>query len=117
MNKKTIILSVITIVGLGAGVYFWMLKNKRDKYASYDLTTGTSTFDPQPSAKRLEMAMKGLGTDEDMIWSTLGSLSLSQRKQVATYFNANYGNGSTLAEWFRGDLIGKDLTRALALLK
>lgn len=124
MNKKNMIISVIALIGIGAGVFLWMRKKKRDKYKALDLeagqsTTGTSTstFNPKTSAKKLEVAMKGWGTDEDMIWKTLEALTTPQRKKVTTYFNANYGKGSTLAEWFKGDLSGKDLTRALALIK
>ena len=40
MNKKNMIISVIALIGIGAGVFLWMRKKKRDKYKALDLEAG-----------------------------------------------------------------------------
>lgn len=69
-------------------------------------------FNPRPHAEKLKDSMKGWGTNEGMIWNTLEPLSMEQRNKVRNYFNMYFGNGSTLFEWFDGDLSGSDLSKA-----
>ena len=71
-------------------------------------------WSPRFSAEALRDAMKGWGTKEDKIWSTLDPLTSEQRQKVRTYFNTYFGDGDTLFEWFEGDLSGEDLQRAKA---
>lgn len=71
-------------------------------------------WSPRFSAEALRDAMKGLGTTENKIWSTLDPLTSEQRQKVRTYFNTYFGDGDTLFEWFEGDLSGEDLQRAKA---
>lgn len=74
-------------------------------------------FNPQPAAEKIRDAMENncyliFGcTDEDTIYNTLESLTCDQRKCVRNYFNAMYGDGKTLFQWFDGDFSGSDLTR------
>lgn len=71
-------------------------------------------WSPRFSAEALRDAMKGWGTSENKIWSTLDPLTSEQRQKVRTYFNTYFGDGDTLFEWFEGDLSGEDLQRAKA---
>jgi hypothetical protein len=71
-------------------------------------------WSPRFSAEALRDAMKGWGTTENKIWSTLDPLTSEQRQKVRTYFNTYFGDGDTLFEWFEGDLSGEDLQRAKA---
>jgi len=124
INKDKIILGVVVLVLIGGGGYLFYLKKKKDKELEAKekeeenkpkeptFNPQEPTFNPQPTAQKLKDAMEGWGTDEDAIWSAMGSLSKSQAKQVATYFDSNLGDGSTLMEWFEGDLSGSDLAKA-----
>jgi hypothetical protein len=71
-----------------------------------------NVFNPRPSAQALLDAMKGWGTSESQIWNTLEPLNLEQRNKVRSYFNIYFADGSTLFEWFDGDLGGSSLTKA-----
>jgi len=123
-KKKAIILGTILLLG-GVGAYFFIRMRRKKKYEVIDFgntssssseTEETPKFNPDGYAKKLMTAMKGWGTDEDAIWQTMGSLTSKQRKEVETRFNKQYGDGSTLKQWFEGDLEGKDLERALAYI-
>jgi len=90
--------------------------NKRGNKGGFTLpkNTQTLTFKPRLHAQRLYDAMKGLGTDEDMIWTTLEPLTSVDRKKVRNYFNTYFGNGYSLDQWLADDLRGRNLQRARA---
>ena len=126
MNKKTIVLGIVVLVGAGVGIYLYVKKKRAEKYKILDtsippidasggtgVASGKDTFNPDPYAKKLMVAMKGWGTDEEAVYSTLSVLSPEQRNQIQVHFNKVYGDGSTLEEWFRGDFGGEDLKRVL----
>ena len=56
--------------------------------------------------------MKGVGTDEDLFFSTARALSSSERQKVKEYFNDKYGD---LKDWIEGDFSWGDEDDALAL--
>ena len=91
-----------------------MTKDDRGNKGGFSLSTEVTDvgFQPRSHAQRLFSAMKGWGTDEEMIWTTLEPLTKEQRTQVRKYFNTYFGNMYSLDEWFAGDLSGKDLQRA-----
>ena len=127
MNKNIKIAIGIGVVGLvGAGAYFFIKKrykkpirvtNEVDIVAEGISKVDNPTdpnFDPKPSALNLYKAMKGLWTNESLIWNTLDPLDSQKRLEVKNYFDANYGKGEDLIEWFKDDLSGADLKKALA---
>lgn len=65
-------------------------------------------------SKRLHTAMKGWGTYEYMIWSALDNTTSAQRTAIKNHFDSTYGDGEDLIEWFRDDLEGEDLKKALS---
>jgi len=69
-------------------------------------------FNARIHAQKLQDSMKGLGTTESLIWTTLEPLTPEQREKVRIYFNTYFGDGYSLMEWFEGDLGDKDLQRA-----
>lgn len=90
--------------------------NKRGNKGGFTIPQNvkTQTFQSRSYAQRLYDAMKGLATDEDLIWTTLEPLTTEQRNKVRNYFNTYFGNGESLDQWFADDLSGKDLQRARA---
>jgi len=127
MNKNIKIAIGIGVVGLlGAGAYFLIIKkgkkpfknnNEIDEVAKgiANVDKGTDTkFNPKESAENLYKAMKGWGTNEKLIWNTLDPLDSQKRIEVKNYFDANFGNGEDLIAWFKDDLDGADLKKALA---
>jgi len=127
-TKKQLIIGTVALAVLGVSTYFLvrMMQNKQ-KYGvgskteeetetSTTTTTPVIAFNPQPYAKKLYTAMKGWGTDEDMIFNTMEMLTPEERKQVKKYFESNLGEGYSLREWFEGDLSGGDLERAKGYL-
>jgi hypothetical protein len=121
MNKNFKIAIGIGVVGLlGAGAYFLIKKKGKselDKVAEGigNIDKGTDTnFNPKESAENLYKAMKGWGTNKPLIWNTLDPLDAQKRLEVKNYFDANYGKGEDLIEWFEDDLSGADLKKALA---
>jgi len=69
-----------------------------------------------PSAVALYGAMKGMGTDEEAIWNTLENKTNAQLLAIYNEFNNRYP-GDDLFEWFRGDLDGEELARAMGYFK
>jgi|DEB0MinimDraft_4_1074332.scaffolds.fasta_scaffold123839_2 hypothetical protein len=69
-------------------------------------------FDPKFPAEQLYKAMKGWGTDENLIWNTLEPLNKEQRNSVKQYFDAYLGKGESLFQWFEDDLDGSELAKA-----
>ena len=127
MNNNFKIAIGIGVVGLlGAGAYFFIIKkgknpfkknNELDKVAEGigNIDKGTDpNFNPKESAENLYKAMKGWGTNKQLIWNTLEPLDAQKRLEVKNYFDANFGKGEDLFEWFEDDLSGKDLKKALA---
>lgn len=68
-------------------------------------------WQPLSTANKLEAAMKGWGTDETAIFAALAGLNRSQI--LAVYIAFGTRDGQDLGAWFRGDLSGEILTRAL----
>lgn len=80
-----------------------------------DIPSGWSA---RPTVDALRSSMEGswynpfsYGTDEQVIWNALTGLNKAQLSLVYNEFNAT--TGDDLFDWFRGDLSGDDLTRAL----
>ena len=125
-NKKKIYIGIGAVVVSVVAILFLKKrasKNRETEYFPVPTTpSGSETkpiekFDPKPFAVNLKTAMKGWGTDEDMIWNTLSPLSQKQRIAVETYFNKNLGEGDTLEAWLKGDLGSDDLERAMDMLR
>ena len=65
-------------------------------------------------AQALRNAMKGLGTDEDAIYTILENRSPAERRAIEATFDRRYGATSgPLRAWLRDDLSGSELQRAL----
>jgi hypothetical protein len=73
---------------------------------------------PEGPAQNLLIAVEGVGTDENLFFSTLRPLTNDQRAAVVNSFNRNQAvsTGYTLAEWVQGDFSGSDLSEALDLI-
>tara|TARA_R100000152_G_C6723071_1_gene148770 strand:+ start:370 stop:816 length:447 start_codon:yes stop_codon:yes gene_type:complete len=139
MNKKTALMIGGGILLLGVGFFIFKKIRDKKKYASQGFpNTGgggnyqgggntytgggnTSTtppsgggggFDPSYPASQIYKSMKGIGTDEDLFFSTARSLSSSERQKVKEYFNDKYGD---LKDWIEGDFSWGDEDDALAL--
>lgn len=72
-----------------------------------------------PDARKLYVAMDGLGTSENMIWNALDGKTKDQLAAIYNEFNNQYqaDSGEDLLGWFKGDLSGTDLSRALNYYK
>jgi hypothetical protein len=68
----------------------------------------------QLMAERLHKSMDGFQTNENEFWDITNNLSVSEREQVKTYFDANLGEGSNLCNWIEGDFSFTSEERALA---
>jgi len=68
-----------------------------------------------PDTVALYSAMKGLWTDENMIWNTLEGKTPDQLAAVYNEFGNRYKED--LFDWFRDDLSGGELSRALNYFK
>nr|CDS24478.1 annexin [Echinococcus granulosus] len=62
-------------------------------------------FDPDMDAQALEKAMKGLGTDENVIIDILGNRTVEQRQKIADVYKACYGRD--LLSRLKKELSGK----------
>ncbi|WP_130736736.1 hypothetical protein [Flavobacterium sp. J27] len=72
--------------------------NNNDTWGNNNNTN--TYFDPQKVAENLYLAMKDLGTDEDLIFSSLKNVNQSQFSQVVEAFgvrNYNPFSGNTLS--------------------
>lgn len=74
-----------------------------------------SNWDATPEAIKLYNAMKGIGTNEDVFFSTLSALSLGQRALVYNKYLEMYGH--SIIEDIQDDFEGNDLTKALDYFK
>ena len=75
---------------------------------------------PTPSklesrADAIRKACEGLGTDEQALFKNLQGLTNQERKELDRIYQQKYG--ISLEQEIRGELSGKDLDKALALLK
>lgn len=119
-NRPVIVL-VLVIVALLAIALFVFGRSTVDKIPKpLKLPDGgkgiPDGWSPVPSAQALHGAMSGAGTDEALIWSTLSGLTNDQLTAILNEFNNQFGAeypGCDLYCWFRGDLSGEDLQRAM----
>ena len=95
------------------GNYSTIVNNDKGNVGGYK-GDDTGSFNARAWAEMLRDAMKGWGTDEDLIWIALDNKSKDQLQLIRNYFNRHFGEGNTLFEWFEGDLSGNDLQRAKA---
>jgi LPXTG-motif cell wall-anchored protein len=140
MNKNIkIAIGIGAVLLAGGGAYFFLKRKKKKSGLSNELsqvaegisqTAGGSSSGSKPVsssgykpisgemikklAKNLSVAMLGWGTNEQLIWDTLDPLNSDDRIKVKNYFDANYGKGEDLIAWFKDDLDGADLQKALA---
>ena len=129
MEKGTKILVTIggvLAVGVGGFLLYnrFFKKSKATKIVDYASKIKASKeseakkptpFNPQPIAYKLYKSMKGWMTDESMLFNALKSIPKingNENYLVMGYFNQHYGEGSSLDEWFDGDLSGSELSRA-----
>jgi hypothetical protein len=131
MKKGTKIALIIGgVLVLGVGGFFvykrFFKKSKGTKnvdYASKIKEAEKPKNEPKPFtqtqaksyAYKLYKSMKGVGTDEDLLFKTLKSIPKTRGNEVYMVmgsFNKHYGNGDTLDEWFDDDLSGSDLSKA-----
>ena len=68
----------------------------------------------ETDAEKLNRAVKGLGTDEKLIFRTLEGKSPEERKAMAKEYKEKYGED--LSDALKGDLGGSDWTKAKALM-
>tara|TARA_R110002110_G_scaffold17174_12_gene73035 strand:- start:550 stop:1281 length:732 start_codon:yes stop_codon:yes gene_type:complete len=71
-------------------------------------------FNVAGEAQKLHASMDGFQYSNDEFWDVTDPLSLSEREQVKTYFNAYLGEGNNLCNWIEGDFSFDDERRALA---
>jgi len=95
------------------GNYSTIVNNDKGNVGGYK-GDDTGQFNARAWAEMLRDAMKGWGTDEDLIWIALDNKSKDQLQLIRNYFNRHFGEGNTLFEWFESDLSGNDLQRAKA---
>ena len=90
--------------------------NKKGNKGGFSLPKNEpqNKFDAHYPAKALHDAMNGLMTDENKIWDTLDPLTQKEREEVRKHFNTYFGDKESLQQWFRDDLSGKELSKALS---
>lgn len=74
-------------------------------------------WSPRPVVESLLAAMQGFGTDETAIWDALEGLTDDQLAAVYNDFNTLLPDDQNLFEWFRSELSGDELKRALNYFK
>ncbi len=95
------------------GNYSTIVQDNKGNVGGYTTTdTQIDGWSPRGTAETLRDAMKGWGTDEASIWVALNGKTPEQLQQIRNYFNRHFADGSTLFEWFEGDLSGSDLQKA-----
>ena len=95
------------------GDYNTLIDNNKGNVGGVSLPQDTNIqWSPRSSAEALKDAMKGWGTDEEIIWATLEPLSADQRAKVRNYFNTYFADGTNLFGWFASDLSSTDLAKA-----
>ena len=95
------------------GDYNTIIDNNKGNVGGVSLPVDTNIqWSPRSSAEALRDAMKGWGTNEEAIWTTLEPLSADQRAKVRNYFNTYFADGSNLFQWFASDLGSSDLAKA-----
>jgi hypothetical protein len=75
-----------------------------------------STFSAERAAKALHKSMDGIQIRDREFWDITNDLTLNEREQVKTYFDANLGgvDGSKLCNWIEEDFMFEDERRALS---
>jgi len=121
MKDKVVTLSIsVAFFLLLVVIYMAYQSGKRKgKIISYP-NNGTGIpqgWSPRPVTEALIGAMSGLGTDERAIWDALEGLTDDQLAAVYNDFNTVLPSGQDLFEWFRSDLSGDELKRALNYFK
>lgn len=119
LKKNPKISITIAIILLVVVIYFvGKLKGaaKKKEKDQFDIPiTETDTipdgYNPQVDVIRLKGAMEGWGTDESAIWAVLQGKTKGQLKAI--YNTWNKQESENLFEWFKGDLSGDDLSRAM----
>lgn len=116
MNSKAYIALISLAFVLFIAVYFYKRGKEKGRMAEFP-NNGSGIpqgWSPAPVVERLISAMQGFGTNESEIWASLTGLTQDQLAAVYNEFNKQLPEGQTLFEWFRNDLSGDDLARALA---
>ena len=86
--------------------------NNSSSSSSSSTSSGGGGFDPSYASGQLYKSMKGMGTDDDLFFSTARGLSKDERQKVKEHFNTNYGE---LKDWIEDDFSFGDEDDALAL--
>lgn len=79
------------------------------------LMQGQDKFLPDRDAEMLDIAMRGVGTDERLVLDTLYGKSASERQDIAKAYQQRTGNA--LEDVIRSEHSGRDEILALAVLK
>ena len=74
-----------------------------------------STYNPENDSKALYKAMKGSGTDEDVIIKVICNRSNQQRQEILAFYKASYGQD--LKADLKDELGGNFETAVLALFE
>lgn len=117
-NTPWIIGGAAAIIAIIA-IFFWGRSSKDSQPPALQLPNSGSGipagWSATPAANALYSAMKGFGTDEAAIWATLEPLTADQRAAVYNEFSNQFYSeyDCDLLCWFRGDLSGDQLSRAL----
>lgn len=118
---------VVVVFCLGVAVYYMVLSRRKspaeteeEQALDAELSGGGSAsmsgMQYATYAKRLYEAMKGLGTDEEAIYSVFRSLATrADVLQVIVKFRALYDED--LTEWLYGDLNNKEIAKVNTILK
>jgi hypothetical protein len=114
IENRYIFLSFFILLAL---ILFFVYRAGRRKSVTVNLPSGGTGippgWNPRIITERLLNAMEGWGTDEEAIFNALSGLSQDQLAAVYNDFNTLLPKGKTLFEWFRSELSGDDLIRAL----
>lgn len=106
----------VLIVLIAVGIYIYRRGKKKGSMAEFP-TSGQGIpagWSPAAVVEKVIGSMQGFGTDEKMLFGALDGLTPDQLAAVYNEFNHRSPGGETLFEWFRSELSGDDLTRALA---